>query len=282
MDKRSALLIVVFLAIFGLALFLAWRVGGGEFTADSKPKTPVKKFRAAPGTMRENARAIVSDVPSEPTENAEPAGARGDVQTWSEPEKPSVTEQVKEEVANLVDEALHARSLSEGVANIRNNLDQLKTPEGRSHLYTSLGTLYARDGAVDEMQDAFEMAARTSLSEAERMEATYRHVKALLDMDRPREALRVIEETRLDDAAISARALQIRMVEGIAREELGEIATAAATFEEVIDLAKQGKRIGRPDLDSVYRQAALRAHRAYQAMGDKAGLIRVRRSLDAD
>jgi hypothetical protein len=139
--------------------------------------------------------------------------------------------------------------------------------------------LYAREGNEQEMNEAFGMAARTSLNDAERAEAVYRHTKALLEMDKPEAVLAAIEAARVGDLEVSSRQLQIRVVEAIAHEQLGDKQKAAALFEDVVIQAQQGKQAGRADLDSVTRQAALRAYRMYDALGDKAGVVRVRRAL---
>lgn len=288
MNNRPGLLVGILLAIFAFALLVAWQTGMGRSNvATGEPGAPVKKFRAEPGTMRENARAIVSDVPSAPSDgpsegpkaSAPVSSEPKKIETWSEPVEPTLTEKVTREVGALVDEAMNARSITEGVQHIRGRLERMDSPEGRSSLYASMGILYAREGDEQEMTEAFEMAARTSLNDAERAEAIYRHTKALLELEKPEAALAAIEAARVGELETSSRALQIRVVEAIAHEQLGDKAKAAALFEDVVIQGQQGTQAGRADLDSVTRQAAMRAVRTYDELGDKAGVIRVRRAL---
>lgn len=281
MEERPALLVGAMILAFVIAIGIASRFGGPNSVSssgESTAKTPVKKFRAKPGTARENARALVSDVPSATESKVNPSRSREAKrrEVWNPPEEERARSVIGAEVARAVDAGLSAASVGEGIAHLRDRLAESDSPQGRSSLYGALGLLYAREGNLEEMREAFRMAGSTSLSDAERVESLYEHAQALLEIGRPREVLDVVARGRLDELTLSTRRLQLRLLAGFAHEELGEYDAAASVYEDVMARVSGA---GGEDLEGVYRQAGLRATRVFTASGKKKDAARIRRVM---
>lgn len=276
MERKSAIVLAALVFSFFAALGLAARYGGGTSGTKGSPQA-VKKLRAKPGTMRENARAIVSSVPSKKSESPGGGGAGGSggagrdkpLEIWGRLDSPSSgPPEERSEAARVADEALGAASAEEGIERVLASLTGVEGVAEASRLYGALGSLYARQDPVDVAlaQQAFGRAVASARTTEEREEAVCRQVKALIRLGRNGPALDALAGWAVGEGVLTARRLEMGVMLGILYEEAGDSQKALQAYEDTMDWAIGTEERANAEIANVFRQAGLRLARLYRRL----------------
>lgn len=272
-DRQTIVVVLLLIGSFVVAIFVAAQFGGRTEAADS-PLAPIKKFRAKPGTMLENARALVSDVPSAPSDDM-PEGASssrsarsGPVEIWGRLDGKALSNAEDIESLRVATAALQSDPPEAGIRAVRERL--LTSSAGRVWLHTALIALYAKQDPpnLDRAGEAYREALNAAQTSEERDEAMYAYGRALLDNGHYAEVLSAIP--RDVDAGVSGspRALELDMLAGLAQEALGHPTEAMGTYHRVMDRIVRLEDRAAGDHVAIYRQAGLHLARLYHQLGD--------------
>ena len=182
----------------------------------------------------------------------------------------------------------------------------ISQPRGEAHLQAMRdATRHYHHGRVAEAATAWEEASRTAERRVDRDEADYRRARALVDLDRPRDAIALLDDLGAREP-ISRRTIRARFDAALLRLELGETERAHASLLAIVrerpgdGPASRALRIlleARRDTPAASRLAFLRelfeqVHESdlgddllteeaeiLRAEGDRAGAIRVLEQL---
>lgn len=295
-EDKPYMVVVGVVGIFLLALAGAALLSGGVggSSSSSTSTTPVKKFRAKPGTQRENARAIISDAPSIPSDNQSPGDSsttpQKPIEVWGRfdsPDEEAIPRMASEELTprtpseDAAWSALEHPSTEEAIESLTGQLEVLDDSQAASDLYSALGTLYARQGRFEtgEVEAAFAQALKAAVSDAQRIGVEYEEAKALMqhgEAARALETIRKLEGKDLPDARMRA---ELSVMEGMALEKSGDVEGAIASYESLLDegLGADGEKDR--GILGIYRQAALRLTRIYRKLGREEDAEKVARSV---
>ncbi|HEY8426963.1 MAG TPA: hypothetical protein VIL20_01260, partial [Sandaracinaceae bacterium] len=110
----------------------------------------------------------------------------------------------------------------------------LSQPRGAAHLAAMReATRHYHHGRYEEAARAWAEAARTAERRVDREEAEYRRARTLLDLDRDREALSILDAIARR-RPISRRTVRARFDAALIRLELGEIEAACAALRWIV------------------------------------------------
>lgn len=283
MDRQSWTLILSVLFAFLLAMGLASRYGagsGGSKGGGSKSgasTAPVKKYRAPPGKMRKNARALVSSVPSVKTgKPRDSSKARRDIEVWGRLDS---SEKVRSREERAAEAALGSFDPSSGIAMLTAAIDESSNPSWE--VYAALGELYVRSTSENraEMEVAFAEAMKLAGSREDRLEVVRRHAQTLRGMGELQEALKLLSDTSMGEGTVSAKSIELSVLKGGLLEQLNDRDLALAAYEDAMKSTEAFGIEHRSETSSTYRQAALRLARIYRDRNDSRGASRVRREV---
>ncbi|MEX2015018.1 MAG: hypothetical protein WD873_00180 [Candidatus Hydrogenedentales bacterium] len=249
---------------FVVAILLAARFSGSDPSATTAVQ-PVKKFRARPGTERENARAIVSSVPSAPSGNEESSvhdGERKQREVWGRLDDGNDTSTTGTQVFGA------APNYSEGANNDRNETFAAATSEVTPRLASE----------PRAAEQAYQQALATARTREEHYDAAYLYANELVQRSEYAAALEVVQEQTRGIHEVSPRYFQLRVLESVCLVDAGRSKEGIAVLEAVIDAIETAPEDS--TLQSVYRQAALRLARLYEADGDEGAARRLRRRVE--
>lgn len=228
----------------------------------------MKKFRAKPGTQRENARAIISSTPSIPaadqsSELQEPA------EVWGRLDSPNNLPAPRSPAQAAAQSALENPSTEAAVKQVVEALEATDDAQAVSELYSALGTLYAWQGRFEsgQVQDVFAQALDAAGSEVERIRVEFSEAKAFMQHGDEEYTLEAIRELKAKDLTDTRMRAELGVMEGMTLERTGDLKKAISSYEGVLD---GGLSAGGHDDDkilNVFRQAGLRLARLYRSVG---------------
>lgn len=271
-------MMIMLMLMFGVAYYFEQGEQSAPVTATAKQK-PVKKFRAKPGTERDNVRALTSAQPSVKEETT-----KADIEIWGSLEGENGARRSGTE--SLVRQALSEGTPEEGA---RVLLDELKSPEEVEQpglIYAALATMYwAMDPPMtEEAEKALALAWETASSPVERLEVIYVQAAYALSQGDVESLMDTLTRVGEYDLPPSAHLLELGVMLGVGYEELGQVDEALSAYESVLADAEVLGLERHPGAADVYRQAGLRLAALLREQGDdraaKALALSVQRSLD--
>lgn len=272
MDRTTWTVLGSLVLLFGL-MVLAAQFGGPSQTSGSGLRQPVKKFRAKPGTQRKNARALVSDTPSIPSDSPG-GGSDKPIDVWGRlggsGDSGGAQGSTNDDApgSDVVRDALSGGDDEATVQQLESYLVGAHPPEEDAALYSALAAIHASAGAqdLDASTENFELAL-AAVAPEQRSEVIYQQAKTLLDAGEEALALEAIQHQD-DRESMSPRHAELAMMEGILLESKGDSKGALTAYQKAFDSAKMGLSDGREASVDVARHAALRLSRLYRKLGD--------------
>lgn len=288
MERQSIVLISAIVGFLLIAGVLAYWFGGQPQIATESIE-PIKKFRAKPGTQRENARALVSDIPSEDSGDSGASagtegGARSDdpVEVWGRlaPKEPGAEDgrggipraDLSGGVSHAIDLASHAADPAAGLRGLRASLEQAPSPDEAAALHLTAAQLLNRMGGehVAERDAAFDAAIAAAESMEVKAVAVTQFANTYLIEGDGAKALDIAVSIDLEDAEFDPGIARLGVLTGIAMERQEMPEAAEEHFLWVLDeIEAQGRR-SKSGYEKTYRQAALLLSRLYRST-DRAG-----------
>ncbi len=284
MEKNPAVLLVVLVISFTVAIGLASLFGGSQGSSGSSKAAPApaKKIRARPGTERTNARALLGSTPSLPSGETGPKGSQDKKPTevWGHLAKSR--EEVQKSVAErIAEEALNRSSAKEGIEQLRERLASGNSSAESAELFSAMGMLYARMKPVDldVIREAFAMARSSAQTPEQRIEVMYQEARAFMALEQAELALQAMAGIPEDPGEAAARRVEVGILKGIAHETTGNRDKAVESYEAALRVATDSKEAPDSDMANAYRQGALRLSRLYRKEGNDANANRVTREM---
>lgn len=281
MDKQSVTVVVLVLVSFLIAIFVAARFSGDEAITAPAAIEPIKKFRAKPGTERENARALVSAIPSAPSSNnpsSNPRETNKDREVWGRLDNPADTRRAdapSEWSADVADTAVfptHAQQIRAYADGLAANNQTARIHPDYTVVTPNVGT------EAEAAARAYQRALALATTRDQRLEATYLYANTLVQRGDPAAALDIIQQqTRSEDPA-SPRDYQLRALESVCLQQTGDTKQAVNVLLAIINNIED--QPNNPELRPIYRQAALRLTRLYESAGDQGAARRLRRRVE--
>lgn len=281
MDAQRKQTLIVIFVILGLvaALGVAYQIGqsqgAGSASAYSKP---VKKFRARPGTERENARALYSSVPSAPEETTD-----RQVDVWGSLDSDDKAPPAKR---GLTATFTNGISPEESVEQIKVRMAEL--PESasdslRAQLEAAMAflLLQTEDPDTEAAERAFARAGELAATPDGRVNVARFQAKALLLSEDYDDVLEVTAPERFIGAELGAARLEVELIRGMAMEELDRQEEAERVYRSIFETAMDGDLAASWEARGVVRQSALRLGRMYRAAGEETKAVGVSRRLRA-
>lgn len=262
-DKQQTYLLVGLFVVFSATIGAAYWYSGVEQSAKAS-SAPVKKFRAKPGTERENARALLNSAPSAPEETtARPIKVWGSLERDDGPKKKEL--KVVEAVLDLDD----AEAGIEQLRNLLEGRDEELSASSLSYVHAALASLYLQTEPPDTArgEEAYERALEEAADVAAYISVVHTYADGLLEVGR---FARLAEVTELDGFEVyplSAALLEIGVFRGVALEQLGRPEDAQSAYEQVISVAIGSDGDMSKGASNVFRQASLRLARIYRVQG---------------
>jgi len=275
--RQQTLILAAVLLFMAVSLALAYFIGTNRSPgAAAAPLVPVKKFRAKPGTERENARALLSSVPSVNEETTDdPLEVWGSLdQSDSSPENKSLILDIRDGVSP--DDAIDTIERRLAALPLAGNDTE------RAELEAAMATwMLAQDPPDEEgAQRAFARAEELATTPDARVSVDRLRLRALLAQEDFEGILASTAPERYIDAPLSAARLEIELARGIAFGRLANPAEAEQVFTVAIDAAMDSHRVS-PEIESIVRLLALHLGRLYREDGRDTNAIGLSRRLRA-
>lgn len=265
------------MVMFGAAFYFEQRQT--ETSTSPAAQKPVKKFRAKPGTERENARALVSSQPSVSEEKT-----KEDIDVWGSLEKDEASPKTTTE--SVVSAAFSSGSPEEGA---RLLLEELRTPgeiKQPGLIYASLAAMYwSMDPPMtEEAEKALALAWSTATTPMGKLEATYAQASYDLSKGDIESMMKTLDRLSDLDVPLTSHTLELGVMLGIGYESLGMMDEARIAYESVMKDAEDVDITKHRAAADVYRQAGLRLAAWHRTQGDpreaKTVALTVQRMLD--
>lgn len=248
MKKQDLILLVVLGGVFAAMTIVLVAVGGGP--TDIKGQ----RFRAKPGTTRDNVMPIVSSTQSSGSAESEEGQAK---------EGATTLHVQKEVLAEAAQSALDAATARDGLAQIEERLAQEISERERSDLENAKAKLKLRVIPPDT-EGAF-AAVRRAAEAAQSPEQSHRsalvEAEILLLQERPSEARAVLRATRTAYNEPSVNRLRAGITEAALALQQEDPADAARIYKDVmsesLELVQTDQQLEQPALEQ-YQLAASR------------------------
>ncbi len=269
------LVLIGLLAVLAIGIGVAYWFGGDRGSAAaSGPVEPVKKFRAEPGTERENARALVSSVPSVPEETTDRP-----IEIWGSLDEDDGTEQSEFNSVRGSIEGLSAEQAKDQIAEQLNSAEVPADERAQLEASLALALLDADEPDPEGARSAFARAYKLCADANSRVQLAQDYAPLLYKRGHYEETLEFLDEGRFVGADFSAPRLVLEAIRGITLDALGRDAAARDAYRRAFLSAM------RSDLDKsaqgrdAARLIALRLARHYRADGRPEDAIAVVRML---
>ncbi len=275
-ERLQNLVLIGLLLILGIGMGVAYWFGGDKSTAGaSGPVAPVKKFRADPGTERENARALVSSVPSVKEETTDRP-----IEIWGsldddEPERDAFAA-TPESVAGLSHENAQ-RVLADRLAADDLSAEERAQTEAALGLALLLGEPREAEGA----RAAFERAFAACADADSRVQLAFVYAERLNAEDEYEETLELLKDGRFVGAKLSPTRLKLEALRGWALDALGRNDQARTAYSKAFESALASDLNESAGGRDAARLVALRLARHYRADGRERDATAVSRMLRA-
>ena len=270
-------------ALIGLLFLLAVGMGIAYWfgTTDSSvgastPAAPVKKFRADPGTERENARALISSVPSVEEETTDrPIDIWGSLDEDEEPIQESF---------NAAQASIEGMSPEEARDSLSERLesDELGNEE-RAQLEAALGLalLEGDEPDIDASREAFGRAFNACADGDARVLLAFAYAEALYEREEYVETLELLRDGRFVGATFSPFRLKLEALRGLALDALGRPDQARAAYKRAFESALSSELQTSPRARDATRLVALQLARHYREDGRTEDATAISRMLRA-
>lgn len=266
MDRQQLGLLAVmgfaFLFMIGVAFYYSNVKGDGSGIASSPIPAdgPLKKFRAKPGTQRENARALYSSREEAP-ENPQTPSYRGEsAKAWGTFDAPPPPRSLDENLQDSSPE--EALELAEAALED----DTISSAERHAAMAYALSRQYPVD--MEAIETKFKEARALVSDEDERQAVLYFLCKARLELGDYAGLTKALSEAPPEWLRPGPRSLEIGIMRAYAVEHANDTAAAQAAYLWVLEAAQVWEALQDPRSEGVYRQAGRRLARLYRREGD--------------
>ena len=262
-EKQQTYLVAAMVFVFAITIGGAYWYGKLDHSA-SASSAPVKKFRAKPGTERENARALLSSAPSAPEETTSKP-----IKIWGSLERDEpLRKKEREAVKILIDFDDPEAAVAQILARLENP-EEDASPSSMAYLYAALAAQYLQLEPLDaaHAEEVYEQALALVGDSGAHIYVVHLYADALLQAE---EFERLSEVTALDGYAFyppSASLLELGVFRGVALEHLGRSDEALIVYLQVVDVAIVSDGDLSEEASNIFRQASLRLARIYRAQG---------------
>lgn len=287
MDRKAQMLaLVATLGIFfGMMALAAWW-STSQQSGTSTQRTSRLRFRARPGTTRDNAM-ILTTKKRDPDDTSLSSGQGGETAEAKDksagPDSQHKPPELEVRSLSPVDggagspveksirSALNTLSPEAGIARLKLALDTPHTPEEDARMHTAMGMLYAQLDPPDYAgaKQAFEQAMRAAPNPAARREALKHYAAMALNAGRAETVLPVLESALRQTAEEPAGQAPLQLLLGQIHEAAGRLEPAEQAYQRVIDTALGNNGAPPKPVENAVRLAALRLSRLYTTSGRK-------------
>lgn len=244
MDRTTLTVLGTLLLLFMLMVLAAMFGGPSNNTSKSGVRQPVKKFRAKPGTQRENARALISSTPSIPSDLVrDGGGSEKPIEVWGHLGDPN--EEAAKSDPGLSDLA---------VSKLLQNTLSANQETGDVHILEVSPANFKRALMVATAQ--------------QRSELIYLRAKALLASGEETLALEALQLQDERSETTSPREAELAIMEGVLLESSGDSKGALSAYRKSFDSVKAALSQTTGSSADIARQAALRLSRLYRKLGN--------------
>lgn len=239
-NKNTAIVVSIILSAFFIVLVVVYLQESG-LNADTFDKG--QRFKAKPGTTRENAMLLTSSKrASGPDTSGGSAAAADDsdplpVKSLSQPAPDARRSGAAGELARA---ALNSLSPEAGLRKLDEALAMERAPEQNAILYEAQGQLYAQLDPPDyeAARASFDQAAVLAEDPVLQEEIAYTAVQMLVQAGFEAEARERIVAQLADGPPQSDTGYKLRLIEGQLQEHAGALEAAEATYQSVLDAAR--------------------------------------------
>lgn len=276
-EQVQNFVLIALLLVLGTGMGIAYWFGGDRGPVGaSTPAAPVKKFRADPGTERENARALVSSLPSVKEETTDRP-----IEIWGSLDEDDAPESVAYRAAS---DSIEGLTPEEALESLSAQLDSGDVRgEERAHLEATLGLalLSVEPRDTEAARDAFARAFKACADGDARVGLAVVYADVLFARDEHEELVELLKDGRFVGATFTPARLRLEALRGLALDALGRPDQARAAYERAFASAlKSDVKESARGRDAA-RVIAMRLARHYREDGRREDAIAVSRKMRA-
>jgi hypothetical protein len=276
-EQLQNVILFALLAVLAIGMGVAYWFGGRQSSAGaSGPVEPVKKFRADPGTERENARALLSSVPSVKEETTDrPIEIWGNLDDeeatirnrFNETHR-SVAGMTPEEARNSLEARLDSADLSD---------------TERAQLESALGLalLLGEDRDVSASREAFARAMAACEDADARVLLACIYGEALYERKEYGETLELLDEGRFVGSIFGPFRLKLEALRGLVLDVLGRYDQAQIAYENAFEASLASELSSSSQARDSARVIGIHLARHYREAGRVEDAVAVSRRLRA-
>lgn len=274
-DRRQTVILILVMVFFLIGIVVAYMLsdpaakGGGGLRAD-------QRFKAKPGTTRENAVALVSSKRPAGVDDFSGSGGGSpskdpvDMRSLS-PEEPQESAPAEDpEEARLIESALNTQAPEEGIKVLDAALELARTPEAQSRLNLALGELHLKCEPPDPEAAAacFEKAFQQPGTPGARNHAALRAAETLRRAGLPELALQQLQraiEAAPDTLPVDAVELTLRIAYGDLLALNGDTTATEQAYAKAVERGVRGPATLDASTIESLRLAGIRLSQLYRS-----------------
>ncbi|MCC6144520.1 MAG: hypothetical protein IT368_12005 [Candidatus Hydrogenedentes bacterium] len=280
MDRRQKLVLFASVVLFLAAMAVAVWFGGQKSPPGSVDAG--QRFKAKPGTTRENA-VVLSSNKRPSTEAGVQPHAPVNPRERLEVQSLSGTALATDLNAVVIQQALDAGSPLQGLAIIDRALAEAPEQDDSPVLQATRGILLSRmdASAWPDAEAAFEAGAAAAEDGQTFAWVLEQHAQALLGWDKLDQAEAILRQGLSDARITPDEGLRLMILLGTVCEMKQQPEPAASSYKQAVDVLLRRENAWSPDDADLARLASLRLSRLYRASGEEQAARALARRVQA-